>query len=54
MATLYIPDADRLAAAGFAAIAYVPLLFDCRHRYCRAYNRYLRERALGDWIPDLY
>lgn len=54
MATLFIPDASRLAAAGFTAIADVPVLFDCQHRYCRAFNRYLRERALGEWIPDVY
>lgn len=52
MALLLIPDADRLKAAGYAAVANIPVLFDNQHRYCREYNRFLRERAVGEWAPN--
>lgn len=48
MAKLYYPDAERLRGLGFESVADVPALFDRTERYCRAHNRYLRERALGE------
>ncbi|MBX9827480.1 MAG: site-specific integrase [Xanthobacteraceae bacterium] len=36
---------------GYERIAHVPVLFDGQHRYCREYNRYLRERATLEWTP---
>ncbi|MER8911440.1 site-specific integrase [Mesorhizobium sp. M0854] len=48
MAKLYYPDAERLRGLGFESVAGVPALFDRTERYCRAHNRYLRERALGE------
>jgi integrase len=49
MAHLFCPDVGRLIALDFASVAHVPVLFDGAHRYCTAHNRYLRERALGEW-----
>lgn len=51
MAQLFIPDRARLISIGFEAIADIPALFDDSHRYCREYNWFLRERALGEWTP---
>lgn len=48
MAKLFYPDAERLRGLGFESVADVPTLFDRAERYCRAHNRYLRERALGE------
>lgn len=48
MAKLFRPDADRLRLLGFGSVARVPVLFDGAGRYCRALNRYLRHRALGE------
>jgi integrase len=52
MATVFHPDPQRLARLGYAApITHVPVLFDSASRYCRAHNRYLRERAMLEWHP---
>ncbi len=48
MGIVFRPDAARLEAIGFGAIADVPVLFDGQQRYLREHNRYLRELALGD------
>jgi hypothetical protein len=42
----------RIAKLGFASVAHDPVIFDSRQRYCREYNRYLRERAELDWRPS--
>jgi integrase len=51
MAKVFFPDRERLAAKGYAAVAYVPVLFDAGGRYLRQHNRYLRERARLEWHP---
>lgn len=51
MVKVFQPNADRIAKLGFASVAHVPVIFDSRQRYCREYNRYLRERAELDWRP---
>jgi len=51
MATVFRPDRDRLSELGYAAVAHVPVLFDSEQRYCREYNRYLRDRATLEWTP---
>ncbi|ANY77103.1 hypothetical protein BB934_01780 [Microvirga ossetica] len=38
--------------AGFGSIAHVPVVFDSTSNYCREVNRYLRERATLDWVPQ--
>lgn len=48
MVKMFRPDSDRLRCLGFDSVAEVPVLFDNAGRYCRAHNRYLRERALGE------
>ena len=45
MAKVFHPDAGRLADRGYASVAHVPVIYDGDGRYCRAHNRYLRERA---------
>lgn len=52
VAKVFHPDAARLEAIGFKSVAHVPVLFDGKQRYCRAYNRYLRARALLEWHPS--
>lgn len=52
MVKVFQPNADRIAKLGFASVAHVPVIFDSRQRYCREYNRYLRERAELDWRPS--
>ncbi|MGY4608593.1 integrase [Bradyrhizobium sp. USDA 4474] len=52
MAKIFQPNEERLARLGFASVAHVPVIFDGRQRYCREYNRYLRERAELDWQPS--
>ncbi|WP_407112436.1 site-specific integrase [Bradyrhizobium sp. LMG 9283] len=52
MVKVFQPNADRIAKLGFASVAHVPVIFDNRQRYCREYNRYLRERAELDWRPS--
>jgi integrase len=51
MAFLHLPSESVLAAAGFASVQRVPVLFGRGHQYCREYNRFLRERATLDWHP---
>jgi integrase len=51
MAKVFQPDPERLKKRDFESVAHVPVLFDGKQRYCRAYNRYLRERALLEWSP---
>lgn len=51
MATVFKPDRERLVDLGYAKVAHVPVLFDSARRYCREYNRYLRERATLEWTP---
>lgn len=51
MAKIFRPDRDKLVARGFESVAHVPVIYDDRGRYCRVYNRYLRERATLDWHP---
>ena len=51
MAKLFIPDAERLIELGYESVAHVPVIFGTDQKYCRAYNRYLRERATLDWRP---
>lgn len=51
MAKMFMPDPKRLSDLGFASVAHVPVLFDGKHRYCQIHNRFLRERALGEWSP---
>lgn len=52
MVKVFQPNADRIAKLSFASVAHVPVIFDSRQRYCREYNRYLRERAELDWRPS--
>jgi len=52
MVKIFQPNAERIAKLGFASVAHVPVIFDSRQRYCREYNRYLRERAELDWRPS--
>jgi hypothetical protein len=52
MVKVFQPNAERIAKLGFASVAHVPVIFDSRQRYCREYNRYLRERAELDWRPS--
>jgi hypothetical protein len=52
MVKVFQPNADRIAKLGFASVAHDPVIFDSRQRYCREYNRYLRERAELDWRPS--
>lgn len=52
MAFIHVPSPIALAAAGFASVQHVPVLFGQQHTYCREYNRFLRERATLDWHPD--
>jgi len=51
MAKIHHPDPERFESLGYGAFARVPVLFDSAGRYCRAHNRYLRERAELDWHP---
>ncbi|MBO1905302.1 tyrosine-type recombinase/integrase [Microvirga sp. 3-52] len=48
---MYMPKLGRLVALRFESVAHVPVLFDGQGRYCREHNRYLRERAIGEWSP---
>jgi len=50
--SIFQPDAEKITELGFASVAHVPVIFDSRQRYCRQYNRYLRERAELDWRPS--
>ncbi|SNT59580.1 Site-specific recombinase XerD [Tardiphaga sp. OK246] len=52
MTTLISPDTNRISAMGFPSIAHVPVIFATSGQYLRVENRYLRERATGDWYPD--
>jgi hypothetical protein len=52
MAKIVIPDRERVTALGFPSVKHVPVLFDSAGLYCRVFNRYLRERAVGDWFPE--
>lgn len=52
MVKVFQPNPERIAKLGFASVAHVPVIFDSRQRYCREYNRYLRERAELDWRPS--
>lgn len=53
MVKVFQPNSERIKKLGFASVAHVPVIFDSRQRYCREYNRYLRERAELDWRPSL-
>jgi site-specific recombinase XerD len=48
---IFQPNAERIANLGFASVSHVPVIFDSAQRYCREYNRHLRERAELDWRP---
>ena len=52
MAYIWWPSEPQLEESGFASIAHVPILFGSDWRYLRSANRYLRERALLEWIPN--
>ncbi len=52
MATVFRPDSERLTDLGYESVSHVPVLFDSEGRYCREYNRYLRERATVRWTPE--
>jgi integrase len=52
MAKIVIPDGGAISMLGFPSVAHVPVIFDSLGCYCRALNRYLRERATGDWFPE--
>ena len=51
MASVFFPNDDQLKELGFESVAHVPVLFDANSRYCREFNRYLRERATLEWAP---
>jgi hypothetical protein len=54
MVTVFHPDPERLASLGYAPpVTYVPAIFESSGRYCREHNRYLRERSLAEWHPNL-
>ncbi len=48
---LFWPDPDALSAAGYGAIAHVPCIFQSNWIYEDMASRYLRERALLEWVP---
>lgn len=48
---MFYPDRDRLTQLGFEAVRDVPVIFDRTHKYHRSHNRYLRERATGEYYP---
>jgi hypothetical protein len=52
VAHLFVSNRQRLIDSGYAAIADVPVLFNDQHKYFREPNRFLRERALGEWFPS--
>lgn len=52
MGFVHRPDIARLASAGFASVADVPVVFLNGHVTDRAANRYLRERACLDYHPS--
>lgn len=52
MASVFFPDPDRMTRLGYGSVANVPILFDCRQRYCREINRYIRARATLQWHPS--
>lgn len=52
MAHVFQPDPKSLVFLGFDVIADIPVLFDNENFYCREHNRFLRERALGEWQPS--
>ena len=47
------PDPEKMEAAGFGSIAFCPFLLTDKGTYPREMNRYIRERALVEWIPTL-
>ena len=57
MAEVFRPDEEALRHAGFGAVCHVPVLFGktrnspAQKHYLREFNRYLRERALLEWVP---
>lgn len=51
MAKVYFPDVKRFGRLGYARVSHVPVIFNSQWKYERAFNRYLRERALLLWHP---
>jgi integrase len=51
-AFVFRPDLGRLKALGFRSVAYVPVLFHKSGEYARAFNHYLRARALAEWPEE--
>jgi integrase len=51
VAFIWWPREDQLSAKGYESIAHVPVLFGSDWSYLRETNRYLRERALLEWMP---
>lgn len=45
------PDPEAMQAADLAQLAFVPFLLSSTGDYPDAPNRYLRERALAEWMP---
>jgi integrase len=46
------PSIDEMLNQGFAEVAHVPFLLDSDGRYLDEVNRYIRERALLEWLPE--
>jgi len=51
MSFLIFPDPDFVETSGYASVAHVPFLIGSDGTYLREPNRYLRERALLEWMP---
>lgn len=51
MKQIFFPNRKSMASIGFASVSHVPVLFKSTGEYRRIENRYLRERATGDWFP---
>lgn len=49
---LLFPDTELMSAVRFASVAHVPFLLDDDGTYLDAPNRYMRERALLEWLPE--
>ena len=47
------PCAPEMDAAGYSALCHIPFLVSDAGEYLDIPNRYLRERALGEWVPKL-
>lgn len=51
-AFVFRPNRDRLETLGFGSVAHVPVIFDRSGKYARAFNHYLRARALAEWPEE--